>query len=73
MRIVLSAFRQSLKERYIMTMTKELSNINAQIARLEEQTKSKSHGKDSNELKLLSQLSELYKKRNQLKVAVSKE
>ncbi len=48
-------------------MSKELKNVEKQIAHLEEQTKSKRHGKDSNELKVLSKLSDLYKRRNQLK------
>lgn len=48
-------------------MSKELANVERQIERLEKMTKSKAHGPDSNELKVLQQLSALYLKRNQLK------
>lgn len=50
-----------------MTETKELFEVNLKITRLKEIMNRKAHGPDSNELKLLQQLSELYKKRAQLK------
>ena len=43
---------------------KKEEDIERQIAHLEVLLKEKRHGKDSNELKLLSQLSVLYQKRN---------
>ena len=48
-------------------MSKKKDDVEHQIARLETILKEKRHGKDSNELKLLSQLSELYQKRIQNK------
>ena len=45
-------------------MSKKKDDVERQIARLELIMKEKRHGKDSNDLKILSQLSELYKKRN---------
>lgn len=51
-------------------MSKELANVERQIERLEKITKSKAHGKTSDDLKILQQLSELYRKRSQLKNSV---
>lgn len=42
---------------------KALQDVERKIAHLEEITKSKRHGKDSNDLKILQQLSDLYKRR----------
>lgn len=47
-------------------MSKELKNVEKKIAHLEAITKSKNHGKTSDQLKILQQLSELYQKRNAL-------
>jgi hypothetical protein len=47
-------------------MSKELDNVNKKILRLKEIMNTKAHGKTSDNLKILQQLSELYKQRTAL-------
>lgn len=51
-------------------MSKELEKVERKIAHLEGITKAKSHGKTSDQLKILQQLSELYKRRNELRASM---
>jgi hypothetical protein len=53
-------------EEEVMKVT-ELENVELKIRRLKEIMNTKAHGKTSDDLKLLQQLSELYKQRTRLR------